>query len=103
MLYEVITSVRSFSDMPVKEEFIQEILKCGIFAPSAKNKQNWHFSVVTNKEVIEKMNQLTLTGMEKLGIDKDPDYHVFYHAPLVITLSSILEGYSEINARNNFV
>lgn len=91
-------SVRSFRSDPVKEEFIQEILKCGIYAPSAKNKQNWHFSVVTNKDTIEKMNQLTLEGMEKLGIEKEPDYHVFYHAPLVITLSSVLEGYSEINA-----
>ncbi len=91
-------SVRVFDERPIEEDKIKQLLACAIYAPSAKNKQNWHFSVITNQSVIEKMNQLTLLGMEKLGIEKEANYHVFYHAPLVVVLSSVIEGYSEINA-----
>jgi len=90
-------SVKSYLSKPVAEELIQQIIKCGIYAPSARNKQNWHFTVITNPETIELINTLTLTGMEKLGIQKEPGYHLFYHAPVVIVMSSAIEGFSELN------
>ncbi|MBU0997882.1 MAG: nitroreductase [Firmicutes bacterium] len=91
-------SVRKYLTKPIPEEMIQIIVKSGIYAPSAKNKQNWHFTVITEPQMIEKVNELTLLGMEKLGIEKEEGYHVFYHAPLVIVLSSVIEGYSGLNA-----
>lgn len=91
-------SVRRFLDKPLDEKLVSQIVECGLFAPSARNRQNWHFSVISNQETIETINQLTLAGMDRLGIEKEEGYHVFYHAPLVIVLSSVIEGYSEINA-----
>ncbi len=82
----------------ISEEELNNIVKCGLFAPSAKNKQNWHFTVITNKDKIEEINQLALEGMAKLGMEKEEDFHVFYHAPVVIVISSKIEGYSEVNA-----
>ncbi|MDD3122150.1 MAG: nitroreductase family protein [Candidatus Izemoplasmatales bacterium] len=91
-------SVRHFQNKPISDDLIMQIVNCGMFAPSARDRQNWHFTVVTNPNTIEEINRLTLLGMERLGIEKEEGYHVFYHAPLVIVLSSIIEGYSEINA-----
>lgn len=91
-------SIRNFENKPIESELIEQIVKCGIHAPTAKNKQNWHFTVITSQEMLNKINELVLTGMEKLGIEKEEDYHVFYHAPMVVVLSSVIEGYSELNA-----
>jgi nitroreductase len=91
-------SVRKFLSTPIEEAAIQEIVQAGMYAPSARNRQNWHFTVVTNPSMIEEMNRLTQTGMETRGIKVAPSDHVFYRAPLVIVVSSLLEGYSEMNA-----
>lgn len=90
-------SVKSYLDKEVPDDLLAQIIKCGIYAPSARNKQNWHFTVITHKDTIEKINELTLIGMEKLGIQKEPGYHLFYHAPVVIVMSSAIEGFSELN------
>jgi nitroreductase len=91
-------SIRNFSDKMISEEELKTIVECGIFAPSAKNKQDWHFTVITNKDRIDEISRLSLDGMERIGIEKEDDYHLFYHAPVVIVLSSKVGGYSGINA-----
>ncbi|MCK4552208.1 MAG: nitroreductase family protein [Tenericutes bacterium] len=91
-------SIRAYSNKIVPEELIKKILECGIYAPTAKNRQKWHFTVITNKERIEEINKLTIEGMEKIGIEVDPNHHIFHHAPVVVILSSKLGGYSRVNA-----
>jgi nitroreductase len=91
-------SIRSFKEKMISEEELQTIIKCGLYAPSARNRQNWHFTVITNKEKIDEISRQAVEGMVKLGLDKEDDYHIFYHAPVVIVVSSKIEGYSEINA-----
>lgn len=44
-------SVRAFSSAPVSDETIERILKAGILAPSAGNRQPWHFVVVRSRAV----------------------------------------------------
>ncbi len=46
------TSIRQFTDQPVEKEKIDALVKAGMSAPSAMNKQPWKFVVVTNKEKI---------------------------------------------------
>ena len=91
-------SIRSFLDKMISEEELKTIVECGLYAPSAKNKQDWHFTVITDKDRIEEINQLALEGMENIGIEQEEGYHVFYHAPVVIVLSSKIGGYSRVNA-----
>jgi nitroreductase len=90
-------SVRDFKDSPIEEEKLKWIVECGIFAPTARDKQNWHFTVITKKATIDEISRLTVEGMERLGLKREPDYHVFYHAPAVIIMSSPIEGFSELN------
>jgi len=90
-------SVRSFLDLPIEEEKLKLIVECGLFAPTARDKQNWHFTVITKKETIDEISRLTVEGMERLGLKREPDYHVFYHAPAIVIMSSPIEGFSELN------
>jgi len=43
-------SLREYSDKEIKKEDIIQILKAGQYAPSAANKQAWHFIVIHNIE-----------------------------------------------------
>ncbi|MDD3126189.1 MAG: nitroreductase family protein [Candidatus Izemoplasmatales bacterium] len=90
-------SVREFTNQPIEAEKLKQIVECGIYAPTARNKQNWHFTVITNPETIDEINRLTFEGMQRLGLKREPDYHVFYHAPAIIIMSSLIEGFSELN------
>ena len=44
-------SVRSYLAKAVEEEKLLAVLEAGRLAPSAKNRQAWHFYVVTNPEI----------------------------------------------------
>lgn len=50
-------SVRSYTDQPVEEEKIETILRAAMAAPTAVNKQPWHFVVVTDKERLSAIEQ----------------------------------------------
>jgi nitroreductase len=90
-------SIRQYTAEAVSEEDLKLIVECGIHAPTARNRQNWHFTVITDRNVIDQISAMTIAGMDRLGIKKEAGYHVFYHAPAVIFVSSAIEGFSEIN------
>lgn len=46
-------SVRAYTDRPVEQEKLEEIVKAAIWAPSAVNKQTWHFIMISNAEKIQ--------------------------------------------------
>ena len=48
-------SIRKYKDKPVPREKIMQILESGRIAPSASNRQPWHFVVVENKDTIKKL------------------------------------------------
>ena len=48
-------SIRKYTDKEVSNEDIITIIKSGMQAPSAVNKQPWHFIVFDNMEIIEKI------------------------------------------------
>jgi len=52
-------SVRSYLDKEVEEEKLLAVLEAGRLAPSARNRQEWHFYVLTNKELKEKLMALS--------------------------------------------
>ena len=50
------TSIREFTSQPVSKDTLDIIVKAGMAAPSAMNKQPWAFVVVTEKEVLDSLN-----------------------------------------------
>ena len=78
------TSIRKFTDEPVKPCMVEKLLRAAMAAPTAVNKQPWHFVVVDQKEVLDK-----LAGEGRRG-------DMLRNAPLAIVvcgdLSKALEG-----------
>jgi nitroreductase len=48
-------SEKTFSSEPVTGQQLDLILKCGIKAPSARNKQPWKFTVISNDSVMQEI------------------------------------------------
>jgi len=48
-------AVRAYKDKAIEKEKINEIIECGIWAPSARNNQSWKFVALTNRNLIKKI------------------------------------------------
>lgn len=51
-------SIRKFKSHPIPDELIEKILRAGMQAPSARNKQPWHFVLVKNREMLDKISEV---------------------------------------------
>ena len=49
------TSIRKYTDQPVTKAEIETLLKAGMAAPTAVNKQPWHFVAVTDKAKLKEL------------------------------------------------
>ena len=67
-------SVRAYRSDPIPEETLQEVVKAGLYAPSAMNQQSWHFVVLTGKGA-ERYRKF---AAEQLGRD------AYYPSPAII-------------------
>lgn len=58
-IHDIMTrvSVRQFTDAPVSDSDIETILRAGMAAPSAMNKQPWQFYVITNDALRRKLSE----------------------------------------------
>lgn len=105
-------AVRKFKDKAVEKELLLELLNAARMAPSAINKQPWHFYVLTNTEMIKRFSSAIIKhskmAMLKAGL-KEALHHllhpgsfhlkdgmdflkaedpIFHGAPVVIFISS---------------
>lgn len=51
-------SIREYTDQPISEEAVQEILKAAMAAPSAGNQQPWQFIVITDPEILKEIPKI---------------------------------------------
>lgn len=51
-------SIRQYADQPVELEKITGLLKCAMSAPSACNQQPWHFIIIENAGVKQKISEI---------------------------------------------
>jgi len=59
-------SIRKYQDRPVEKEKTEAILRAAMQAPSAGNQQPWEFYVVTNKEKLAALSEVSpYAGMTK--------------------------------------
>lgn len=52
------TSIRQFTEQPVSKDTLDNIVKAGMAAPSAMNKQPWAFVVVTERAMLDSLNDI---------------------------------------------
>ena len=55
-------SVREYSDKPVEKEKLEKMVDAGRLAPTARGEQPWEFVVVTKKEKIKELADITDHG-----------------------------------------
>src|SRR5207248_9302518 len=56
-LLRALRAVRRFSDQPVSDEALREILETVRWTGSAKNVQPWHLIVVRDRETLRKLSE----------------------------------------------
>lgn len=63
-------SIRNYTDEKVSDEIIDRIVRAGMFAPSAGNQQAWEFVVVRNRQVLDKLSEVSpyATPLKKANI-----------------------------------
>ena len=49
------TSIRQYTNEPVSQENVETLLRAGMAAPTAVNKQPWHFVVINSKEKLAEL------------------------------------------------
>ena len=87
-------SIRNFKQEQIKDSDLQTIIEAGQFAPSAKNEQPWHFTVVQNKSLLGKINKviqsifLNSGNPDFVARAKAENFSPFYHAPTLIIVSA---------------
>ncbi len=81
-------SHRSYRPDQLPEDVLERILRAGLEAPSARNRQPWHFSVVQDAVLIQEVHDEAARVMGKGGSPRfsDPDFQMFYNAPTVVFL-----------------
>ncbi len=83
-------SIRRYTDEPVNQNDIELLLKAASYAPSANNYRPWHFLVITEREMLDKLSVV------------HPYAKMLKHAPLAILIcgdSSVQEmtGYQAVD------
>lgn len=83
-------SVRAYKPDQLEAGALELILEAGRYAPSAMNQQPWHFTVIQNLPLLEKLDTSCKSVFMESDIEalrevalKD-DFSVFYHAPALI-------------------
>lgn len=71
-------SIRKFKDEQVPMDVLEQILKCGTYAPSGKNMQSAVIVVVRDRDLIEKIAAVNGSFVNKEGLNP------FYNAPTLI-------------------
>lgn len=84
-------SIRKYKDQPVEREKLQQIVECGINAPSGMNAQPWQVRVVDNPEYINGITEEFKKANPKMA--EDPNFkNMFRNAPAVIFIANPKNG-----------
>ncbi|MFI5385218.1 MAG: nitroreductase family protein [Fimbriimonadales bacterium] len=92
-------AVRDYTDQPVSEEAIRELIEAATLAPSAVNGQPWAFAVVQDRDVLKRISDrsklLLLHGDFSPQLQKtlsSPDFNIFYNAGTLIVICAKPDG-----------
>jgi nitroreductase len=86
-------SIRIYSQDQVREKDLLAVIEAGLYAPSGKNLQPWHITVVQSKDMLDKMTELYKEEFKSAGgdfakmLEDNPDFRIFFGAPIGIIVS----------------
>jgi nitroreductase len=95
-------STREYLPEAPSDALIECLLDAAIRAPCAVNRQPWHFTVVSNRSLLDEISRRAkayMTQSRPLDLPEhlyekltDPQFHVFYRAPTLIVVSANQQG-----------
>jgi nitroreductase len=96
-------AVREYTDEPLAEQTVTDLIDAAVHAPSAVNQQPWAFAVVRDQPLLDRLSRDAKTHMlATLPADphserfqallSDQNFHIFYHAPALILISALAAG-----------
>jgi len=91
-------SVREYTDAPVGDTLLRELIEAAIQAPSAINQQPWCFVVVREPSRLAHISDQAKAHLLKASLGapahpfrdmlNDPKFHIFYHAPVLVVIAA---------------
>lgn len=95
-------SVRDYRSDPVSQEDLSYVLKAAVHAPNPLNEEPWAFAVVRDQAMLDRVSRQAksfLLNNSAFGMRPSqfrnqiaqPDFQIFYHAPVLIVISDIQE------------
>jgi len=81
-------SIRQYKPEQISGDQLAALLKAAQEAPSARNSQPWHFSVVQDQSIIAKVNDAAVSKLAEQGGFYATVKDIFYSAPTVIFISA---------------
>jgi nitroreductase len=91
-------SIRAYQPHQIREEELQAILLAGQYAPTAMGQQPWHFTVLQNPDLLEKLHLqcksvfLHSDNENLRAVASREEYHVFHHAPTLLIVSGDVQA-----------
>ena len=91
-------AVRDYKPDAVGASLLQQLVAAGCWAPSAINEQPWHFTIVTERMLMDRISVLAKEMMRKETASMprpahfqtllaDPHFNIFYNAPVLMVIS----------------
>ena len=95
-------AVRDYTDQPLDEAELRRLIDAAVLAPSAMNRQDWLFVVVTDPLALDsiahkaKLHMLSLLDQTPTlrGFREhltSPDYNIFYRAPALVVVCALAD------------
>ncbi len=92
-------AIRQYTAEPIGREQLTTLIDAAIQAPSAVDRQPWLFTVIENQDLLDRISQhakkhILASFRPELASDhfhshlSDPDFQIFYHAPVLILISA---------------
>lgn len=92
-------SIRTYTQEPISQENLDLMIEAAVWAPTAHNDQPWHFTVIQNKDLLNRINEICREGMSKSSTDwmwnmaAKPSFRVTYDAPVLVIVSGKTDSY----------
>ena len=79
-------SNRGYSDVPLTEAEIQTLVDAALASPTARNCQDWHFTFVTDRALLDEFSA-AYRPLMPAGASDTNTYDVLFHAPLCVFIT----------------
>jgi nitroreductase len=96
-------AIRDFKPEPVSTGMMYQLVSAASWAPSAMNEQPWHFTTVTDQEILDQISVRAKAWLLQnfpimprpahfRDILADPTFHIFYNASCLVVISTAAAG-----------